>query len=255
MIAVISPAKSIDFSKSSVQKKLSSPQFASIANELVEELRMFSVEQLVELYKVSPKIAHLNFTRFQDWQVMPNSNHIKSALLAFTGEVYRGIDATTLNSNQLSRANDSIRILSGLYGVLKPLDGIQPYRLEMGTKIGIHGHTSLYQWWSERVTSEINKTINESKGDKLLINLASNEYFKVIDKRQLKYPVLTIDFKQQENGKLKNITVYAKKARGFMARFIIDNSIRKKEHLKAFDIEGYCFSPEYSSDNKWVFAR
>lgn len=255
MIAILSPAKSIIESANKSNIKLSEPVFYKQSNSLVSELKKMSVDELSVMYKSSLSIAHLNFTRMQNWINEPFNDRSLPAILAYIGEVYRGLEAESFNAKELKIANEKIRILSGLYGVLKPLDVILPYRLEMGSKWGGKQNSTLYEVWTEKVTDHINKTISESDGDKVLLNLASNEYFKVIDKKKLNYPILTIDFKEERGGVLRNITVYTKKARGLMAKFIIDFNINNVEDIKAFNYEGYLFSSEHSNDKKWIFIR
>ncbi|MBN2165188.1 MAG: peroxide stress protein YaaA [Marinilabiliaceae bacterium] len=253
MIAILSPAKNISSQQYNYVNKLSNPRFINETNELVYELKKFSVDEISKLFQVNDSIAHLNFNRFQSWD--DTSRYINAAIHAFTGEVYRGLNAKDMTEDELSDCNNKIRILSGLYGILRPLDAIQPYRLEMGTPWGGKNHSSLYHLWTDRVTEELNRDIEKSSGEKVLINLASNEYIKVVNKKKFNYPILSVDFKQEENGKLKTVVVYTKRARGLMARFIIDFKITKSDDLKGFNYEGYNFNSEYSTTNKWVFTR
>ena len=254
MLAILSPAK--NFNHTTINSvPLSTPVFKNEANNIINELRLLSVDELSELYKSSETIAHTNFLRFQNWTKNPRKEGLLTSLRAFAGEAYRGLNASTFTDDQMIKADKLIRILSGMYGILRPLDGIQSYRLEIGTQWGGVGYKNLYERWSEKVTKELNKSIYNSPGDKILVNLASNEYFKVINRKQFKYPVLTIEFKEELNGKLKTVVVYAKKARGMMARYIVENDLKNKNDLKGFNMDGYCFSNEYSLDGNWVFYR
>ncbi len=255
MIVVVSPAKSIN--STIVRENLPStvPNFAKKANAIAKELRMKSVDDLMALFGVSRALAELNFERYRLWHKTVENENALQSILAFNGEVYRGINVENWSVETIASSQDYIRILSGLYGLLNPLDLIQPYRLEMGTKWGPGEHTSLYSFWHKMVTEQLNRDIADSQGDKILINAASAEYFKVIDKKKLKFPVLTVDFRQEENGKLKNITVYTKKARGLMARFITEQKITKSTDLQAFDYEGYTFSAAHSLPDKWIYIR
>jgi uncharacterized protein len=255
MIAVISPAKNIDEKPFAGSLAVSIPLFADRADHLVSLLKGYNVEELMSLYKVSRSIAELNALRLASWGSGNELSQSKPAMFAFNGEVYRGISPQSLTDEEVEVAQANIRILSGLYGILRPMDAIRPYRLEMGTHWGPDGLTSLYHYWSSSVTEVLRSHLADSAGDKVLVNLASAEYFKVVDTKTLGYPVLHIDFKQEENGKLKNITVYAKKARGLMARFIASNGILKANDLKAFSDEGYFFDTTHSSQSKWIFVR
>ena len=255
MIAILSPAKNIDFSPIDLPQPLSRPLFVDQANELVAMLREFSPTDLAALYKVSNNLAELNFMRFAQWQVLPDENALRPAGFAFHGEVYRGLDICSLSAEQLDWGNRHIAILSGLYGLLHLLDGIQAYRLEMGTRLSFGQYTSLYDLWSQAITQQITHLIASSSGDKVLVNLASIEYAKVVNRQSLGFPVIDIDFKQEHQGTLRNVTVYAKRARGLMARFMAMHQIDAIEDLKSFDSEGYMFSFHHSSQNKWVYIR
>ena len=255
MIAIISPAKNIDFSFSELGVKLTTPAYVDKANFLSQYLKSFSPIQLQQFYKVNQSIADLNFTRFQSWRNSPNQEDLGAAGFIFNGEVYRGFDVRSFLPDHLSFANLSILILSGLYGVLNIQDGIQPYRLEMGSKLSVADYSNLYKYWSDDVTDFLNERIESSLGDKCLVNLASVEYAKVVNLNKLKYPLLNIDFKQEEAGSLRSVSVYAKRARGLMARFIALNHICNVEDLKAFDFEGYSYSSHHSQLGKWIFVR
>ncbi|TKG96492.1 peroxide stress protein YaaA [Puteibacter caeruleilacunae] len=254
MITIISPAKALDFNTKSVSDITSQPIFQTEAQELVEELKKLSPTKLGELMHVSTKLAELNFQRYQTWQLPFTSENAKQAVLAFNGEVFNGLDATSLNDDHFTFAQKSLRILSGLYGALRPMDLIQPYRLEMGTKFSIDLHKNLYEFWGDKITEQINQAIDESDSP-YLINLASNEYFKSIKAKQIKAPIITPIFKQEKDGAYKTIAIFAKKARGLMTRFIIENGITNPEDLKAFDLDNYYFNNELSKGNNWVFTR
>jgi cytoplasmic iron level regulating protein YaaA (DUF328/UPF0246 family) len=255
MIAILSPAQNLDFTPVLRSEPLLEPQFLEKAQVIVNQLKQISLPELKELFKVNPDLARLNFERYQRWEANPNPLQLKAALFAFNGEVYRGLDALSLNGTVINYLRQQLRILSGLYGVLKPFDGIQPYRLEVATPLEVGDAKSLYHYWRDDVTQAINDAVNQSIGDNVMINLASNEYFKVFDQKKLKCNVVHIEFKEDLYGKLKNIVVYIKRARGLMVRFMAVNQIEEAEHLKAFDAEGYRFSEFHSSKDHWVFIR
>jgi len=255
MIAILSPAKNIDMSPLRVNVNLSQPKFLSKANELAGVLKQLSVSELQTIYRTNLSIAEQNFERLQMWQTDPDVKHTKAAAFAFNGEAFRGFDAKSLTDDALLFSASTIRILSGLYGILSPLDAIQPYRLEMGSPFELKPMNSLYNYWRKTITTEIIRAIDESPGDKILVNIASNEYSKSIDYKSLKYPVLTIDFKVEQSGKLKTVSIFAKRARGMMARYIASNQIDHVEFLKAFDFDGYYYNNHASSLHNWVFVR
>jgi uncharacterized protein len=201
---------------------------------------------------ISPKLASLTFERYLTW--FSDEVPQKQAILAFDGDVYDGLDAGSFSPADFESAEKHLRILSGLYGVLKPLDLIRPHRLEMGTRLEINGHKNLYPFWKDKIVTQINKALDES-GTNILVNLASQEYFTSIDIRKLKGKIITADFKDMKNGKYRMISFFAKKARGLMTRFILQNSITDPEDMKAFDLEGYHFSPGLSRESTLVFTR
>jgi cytoplasmic iron level regulating protein YaaA (DUF328/UPF0246 family) len=254
MLIVISPAKSLDF-ESSVHTKLHSDAcFTKDAEQLIKILRKLKVDEIQELMSVSPKLAQLNFERFHQWNLPFTSENAKQALLAFKGDVYTGIDADSLSDKDFEYAQSKLRILSGLYGVLKPMDLIQAYRLEMGKKLLNRRGKDLYEFWGDRITKSINKDLKEY-GHKNLINLASNEYYKSINSKKINAEIITPAFKDLKNGQYKMISFFAKKARGLMTRFIIQNEITNPDDLKAFDLDGYIFNPNLSKENAPVFTR
>jgi len=254
MLILISPAKSLDFETQSTNTTYSEARFLKESDTLIKQLRKFSTDDISDFMGISPKLAQLNFERFVNWQLPFNMENAKQAIFAFTGDVYTGLDASTLNETELKTAQADLRILSGLYGVLKPLDLIQAYRLEMGKKLQTPKGKNLYEFWGDKITNEINNTLKE-KDDNYLINLASNEYFKSVNKKKLKAEIITPVFKNLKNGQYKVISFFAKKARGLMTRFIIQNQITDPEYLKAFNSDGYVFNPHLSTNQELVFTR
>ncbi|GAL10662.1 UPF0246 protein YaaA [Vibrio astriarenae] len=222
--------------------------------QLIEECRKLTPSDVSALMKVSDKIAGLNVARFEQWSETFTQDNARQAILAFKGDVYTGLEAESLDEVGFDYAQKHLRMLSGLYGLLKPLDLMQPYRLEMGTKLANARGTNLYQFWGEIITDKLNQAIAE-QGDNVLINLASNEYFKAVKPKKLDATVITPVFKDCKNGQYKVISFYAKKARGMMARYIIDNKVDSIEALTKFDVAGYYFSEEESSDKELVFKR
>jgi cytoplasmic iron level regulating protein YaaA (DUF328/UPF0246 family) len=251
LLIVISPAKTLDFETAPSTEKYSQPRFLPQSQQLIDELKDLSTVDIASLMKLSDKLAALNMARFQTWQKPFNLENAKQALLAFKGDVYTGLDADTLDVAGLDFAQQHLRILSGLYGVLRPLDLMQAYRLEMGTKFANVKGKDLYQFWG----SQLRESIESELKDGVLINLASNEYFKAVEAKKLKARIITPVFKDWKNGQYKIISFYAKKARGLMSRYIIDHSIKEPENIKGFDSEGYRFSPEVSQADEWVFLR
>jgi len=254
MLILISPAKSLDFETKNTNKNFSESSFLKESQSLIKQLRKLSTDEIADFMSISPKLAQLNFERFVNWHLPFNLENAKQAILAFKGDVYTGLDAGSLSETELHRAQNDLRILSGLYGVLRPLDLIQAYRLEMGKKLQTTKGKNLYEFWGDKITHEINKTLKE-KEDKHLINLASNEYFKSVNKKKIKAEIITPVFKDLKNGQYKVISFFAKKARGLMTRFIIQNKITNPEHLKAFNCDGYVFNPHLSKDTELVFTR
>lgn len=254
MLIVISPAKTLDFETPTVTNLNSDIEFLSESKQLIRELRKLKVDDIKDLMSISPKLAQLNFDRIHEWNPPFTAENAKQALLAFKGDVYTGIDAATFTDKDFERAQTDLRILSGLYGVLKPMDLIQAYRLEMGKKLENKKGKDLYTFWGDKITKSINASLKED-GHKEIINLASNEYFKSINKKKLKAEIITPVFKDLKNGQYKMISFFAKKARGLMTRFIIQNEITNAEDLKAFDSEGYIFNPGLSKEKELVFTR
>lgn len=253
MLTVISPAKTLDFETTSQLKDYTQPVFLKQSQQLVSALKALSANEIASLMKVSDKLAGLNMARFQQWQTPFTPDNAKQAILAFQGDVYTGLDAQTLDKKSIEFAQQHLRILSGLYGVLKPLDLMQAYRLEMGTSFETKQGKDLYAFWGDKILQEIMADPVMKEG--ILINLASNEYFKAIDAKKLNATVITPIFKDLKNGQYKLISFYAKKARGLMSRYIIDNKIDTPEKLKDFDSAGYYFSKKMSQEKEWVFLR
>lgn len=253
MLFVISPAKNLDFETPAVTKTASQPQYLKQSTTLIKQLKQLSVQEVASLMSLSDKLAGLNLSRYQSWETPFNADNAKQAMLAFNGDVYTGLDATTLDEAGFTFAQQHLRILSGLYGVLKPLDYIQPYRLEMGTKLANKAGKDLYDFWGDELTNAL--IAEPAFADKVLINLASNEYFKAIKTKQLNARIITPIFKDAKNGQYKIISFYAKKARGLMSRYIIDHKITEPEAIKGFDREGYYFSEAQSTGDDWVFLR
>ncbi|MFO8021347.1 MAG: peroxide stress protein YaaA [Perlabentimonas sp.] len=254
MIVILSPSKTLEKINGKVDPKGTQPQFIDKSKELIERFRELSVNDIEELMSVSPKLARLNFERFLKWQTPFTQNNSTPALLLFKGDVYEGVSADDYTNDDFKFAQKHVRILSGLYGVLRPLDLMQPYRLEMGTKIDVGDNKNLYEFWKENLTKHFNKLLKDD-AENTLVNLASNEYSKALSLKELDGNVITPIFKEQKGNTYKTIAIHAKKARGVMTRFIVKNRIEKVEHLKSFTEEGYIFSPEQSKGNDWVFIR
>lgn len=254
MLIVISPAKSLDFESPSSAKEFTTPELLEDAEKLMGRLKKMSPKQLSKLMGISANLGELNFQRNQDWHLPFTPENAKQAVLAFSGDVYQGLQANSLSEKKLRLAQNKLRILSGLYGVLKPLDLIQPHRLEMGTELKHYRSKNLYEFWNPAITKEIRKALDES-GSNVLVNLASKEYFKSIDTKKLKAEIITPEFKDLKNGSYKMISFFAKKARGLMTRFILENEIENPEDLQAFDSEGYIFNPRLSKPGRPVFTR
>jgi cytoplasmic iron level regulating protein YaaA (DUF328/UPF0246 family) len=252
MKIIISPAKSLDFESKVPTNLYTQPRFLEQSEKLNRKLKTISKNKLSDLMKISDDLASLNYERNQTWKTPFSTKNAKQAIYAFTGEVFRGIDVNSLENEKLPILQESLRILSGLYGLLKPLDLMQPYRLEMGTKLKVGSTENLYKFWDSTVAKALNE---ELKDDELLINLASSEYFKVIPKKVLKVPMITPIFKDYKNGEYKIVMTYAKKARGLMVRYIIDHNVKTIEELKGFNTDRYRFSEEMSSESELIFTR
>jgi len=254
MLMVISPAKTLDFETPPSTTRFTQPQYLDHSQELITQLRELTPAQIGELMHLSDKLSGLNAARFGSWNPAFTPENAKQALLAFKGDVYTGLQAETLSEKELSYAQDHLRMLSGLYGLLRPLDLMQPYRLEMGTKLANARGKDLYAFWGTRISEWLNEALAE-QGDDLLLNLASTEYFSAVKRSALKARIIDTEFKDWKNGQYKIISFYAKKARGMMSRFVISEQINTPDALKQFDVDGYRYSSELSSDTKLVFLR
>ena len=252
MKIVISPAKSLNYEKTVPVTTHTEPQFLKQAATIQNTLKKKKPKQLSELMDISEKLAELNWQRNQDWHLPFTTENARQAVYAFDGDVYTGLDVYTLPEAKVSVLQDKLRILSGLYGLLKPLDLMQAYRLEMGTAMPVGKNKNLYEFWKKTITRALN---DELQKDELFLNLASNEYFSAVDAKALKVPVITPEFKDYKDGKLKMISFFAKKARGLMVRYIIDTNAETLDDLKGFNYEGYAFDANLSNGNTLVFTR
>ena len=249
---LLSPAKSIDTNVTGYGKP-SIPEFESQAELLILKLKKMSPKELGDLMSISDRLADLNWSRFQNWKSLKNNSEAIQPVFSFTGEVFKGLGASSMNEHELLKAQDSIRVISGLYGLLKPLDGISPYRLEMGTKFNASdSSSSLYEFWGEKLTNSLN---GELKSNEVVINLASKEYSRAIHFKKIEHRVISPLFKDYKNGKLKTIMMYAKKARGTMARYIVQNNLDSLEDLKNYNVDNYVFDENLSTEKEWIFTR
>lgn len=254
MLIVISPAKTLDFENINNNLPMTNPRFLEYSNIIMDRLKELDSYSIGKLMKISDKLSSLNKERFDTWQdTLENSNH---CLLAFQGDVYKGLDVGSFTDEDLFYANDHLRILSGLYGVLRPFDGINPYRLEMGSKLDVLGEKNLYEFWKDTLKNSIYEELRKHN-ESTLINLASKEYFKSIEaiEKEDDIKVITPTFKEFRNGEYKIISLKAKRARGLMSRYIIQNQINNPEELKGFNEEGYEYNEELSTENEWIFTR
>ncbi|QBQ16076.1 peroxide stress protein YaaA [Acinetobacter haemolyticus] len=254
MLALISPAKTLDYTTALPTDTYTQPRLLEQSQQLIDVCRKLSASEIASLMTVSEKIANLNVERFRDWNADFDFSNARQALFAFKGDVYTGLDAYHLKDQDINFAQQHLRMLSGLYGLLRPLDLMMPYRLEMGTKLkNSRGH-NLYEFWGNIITDQINQDLAEIDA-KVLVNLASDEYYKSVNEKKIKAEIVKPVFLDQKNGKYKVISFYAKKARGLMARYLIENKLNQVEQLKAFDSEGYYFDAESSSNKELVFKR
>ncbi len=250
--AILSPAKKLDTKAVSPVSEYSQGAFLEEASELNKVLKEKSPNELSELMKISDKLAQLNWQRNQEWQLPFDTENAQQAVYLFNGDAYVGLDAHSIPNEKVAFLQKTLRILSGQYGILKPLDLIQPYRLEMGTKLAFKDYKNLYDFWGSKITDSINKELKEND---YLVNLASNEYFKVINVKDLKPTIITPVFKDFKNGELKVISFFAKKARGAMVRYMVDKQVAEIEELKNFNTFGYLYDAKLSSEKEWVFTR
>ena len=252
MKILLSPAKSLDFENAKLTPDSAPPIFIEKSEYLVSKLKKLSAKQIKKLMNVSKKIFKFNFEWFYNWQ-FPGDENAKPAVFDFTSETYRGLDANSFSEKEIKNCNDKLRILSGLYGLLRPSDLVMPYRLEMGTSFKVTPKiTNLYKYWGASITDALNA---EMKDEEVLVNLASNEYSKAVDLKNIKGKVVTCSFKEFRNGEYKAIMTFAKRARGTMTRFIIKNNLEEIEDLKAFDMDNYTFNDSMSTENEFVFVR
>jgi cytoplasmic iron level regulating protein YaaA (DUF328/UPF0246 family) len=252
MKIIISPAKSLDFETPVATNLYTQPQFLEDSVKLNKKLKTLSRKKIGDFMSISKDLAELNYERNQNWSFPFTPENAKQAIFAFTGEVFRGIDVTTLEEEKLPILQDRLRILSGLYGLLKPLDLIQAYRLEMGKKLKVGKTENLYKFWGDKIADILNAELAD---DELFVNLASSEYFKAVNQKVLKVPMITPVFKDFKNGEYKTIMTFAKKARGLMVRYIIDNDVITIDALKGFDIDGYGFAESMSTETELFFTR
>ncbi len=254
MLMVISPAKTLDFESPLATQRFTQSTLLEKSQQLIDVARDLSPAQIGSLMGISDKLAHLNADRFNQWQPPFTLDNARQAILAFKGDVYTGLQAETFSEADFDFAQQHLRMLSGLYGVLRPLDLMQPYRLEMGIKLANPAAKDLYGFWGDLLTQKLNDAMAE-QGDEVLINLASDEYFKAVKPKQLNGELIKPVFLDEKNGKFKVISFYAKKARGLMSRYVIQNRLSKPEQLKQFDVDGYFFAADESKGNELVFKR
>jgi len=252
MKLVLSPAKSLDYDSKLPTSKTTEACFLNESERLNKLLKKKSAKSLSKLMHISDNLGQLNYQRNQEWSLPFTKENARQAVYAFNGDVYRGLDAYTIASNKIGKLQDTVRIISGLYGVLKPLDLIQPYRLEMGTKFPVGKNKNLYEFWKKQVTQALNMELED---DELFLNLASNEYFKAIDIKALKVPVIHVKFQELKDGKYKTIAIFSKLARGLMSRYIIDTNAKTIADVKGFDYDNYRYTEDLSSDTELVFTR
>ncbi|MBF1220481.1 MAG: peroxide stress protein YaaA [Haemophilus parainfluenzae] len=254
MLAIISPAKTLDFESAIRNLPVSQPHLTDYSEQLIEICRQLSPQDLSSLMSISDKLAGLNAARFAEWTKSHNEKNSRAAIWAFKGDVYTGLDADSLSDEDVQFAQRHLRMLSGLYGLLKPLDLMQPYRLEMGTKLANPKGKDLYAFWGDIITQSVQQALDE-QGDRVLINLASDEYYKSVKESQLEAQIIKPIFLDNKNGKYKVVSFYAKKARGLMCGFIIQNRLERVEQLKEFDLGGYWFDSASSTEKEFVFKR
>jgi cytoplasmic iron level regulating protein YaaA (DUF328/UPF0246 family) len=254
MLIVLSPAKTLDFESPIKVNKTTEPDFIPRSAELISTLRTMPPAQIGSLMSISDSLAQLNVARYASWSKKFTADNSRPAILAFDGDVYEGLDARSLNARQLDWAQKHLRILSGLYGLLRPLDLMQPYRLEMGTRLATKRGKDLYAFWGDQITEALNESLTVAKAQ-ALVNLASEEYFKSVKPAKLDRPVITPVFEEWKGGGYKIVSFFAKRARGLMARYAIEHKLSKPEQLKDFDSEGYAFDTKASNEARWIFRR
>ena len=255
MIVLLSPAKIQDFKPEPPLFKSTQPDFLVEAETLVSQVRRLSVSALADLLKINPSLARLNADRFGQWRRPFTEKNAKQTVLVFNGEVFHGLDVRSMATEHLKYLQDHLRVFSGMYGILRPFDLIQPYRLDIGDTFLTEDGENLYAFWREKLTETLNQELAKRKEPPVVLNLASGEYIKGIDRKRLNARVIDVDFLQMEPRGYKTIVIYTKKARGMMTRFVIENRINDPEHLKGFDCEGYVYNAELSKESKMVFTR
>lgn len=254
MLAIISPAKSLDFESVPVTRKHTEPEFLAQSQALIKKLRQLDPTEISDLMRISSKLGELNHRRYAEWTTPFSPDNAKQAALAFSGDVYMGLESWTFDARDFNFAQKHLRILSGLYGLLRPLDLIQPYRLEMGTRLRNRQGPDLYSFWSETLTRALNTAIDE-QGQPILVNLASNEYFGALRAESIDARIITPTFRDLKNGKYKFLSFFAKKARGMMASYLIKERVKTVKALQAFDCGGYRYAADLSHGDNWVFLR
>ena len=252
MKILLSPAKSLDYKSDLPTLKTSEGCFLNEAQYLNNILKEKSPKDLSDLMGISSSLGEINYQRNNSWSLPFSSKNARQSIYAFSGDVYRGLDSYTVEEDKIDFMQNSVRIISGLYGLLKPLDLIQPYRLEMGTKMPVGDNKNLYEFWRQKITTQLNSDLDENEP---VLNLASNEYFKAIDRKVVKTDIYTANFKQLKNGEYKTIAIFSKKARGMMTRFIIDNNITDINDLKLFNYDDYMFHESLSTEGEFIFTR
>lgn len=255
MLIILSPAKIQNFTSQNLVSEFSQPEFLEESEKIVSEIRQFSAYELSKLLNINANLGQLNADRYFNWQKPFTVNNAKQAVFVFNGEVFHGLDALSFTNEDIKYLQKHLRILSGLYGILRPLDLIQPYRLEISTKLQIENTSDIYKFWGEKLTASINKAINESGKPKVVLNLASSEYFKAINRKTLNAKVIDFEFLENKEDVYKPIVMYTKKARGLMTRYVIEKRINNLDDLKGFASEGYWYSEKHSTENKFVYTR
>jgi uncharacterized protein len=255
MIILLSPAKIQNFNREEVLSKTTQPEFLDEAEQLVAQIRKMSIAKLADLLKINPEIARLNAERFASWQRPFTSQNAKPSVQVYNGEVFHGLDVRSLPLSTLGYLQNHLRIFSGLYGILKPFDLIQPYRLDFGDSFLTEDGLTLYKFWSEKITTSLNKALDANGGRRIVLNLASGEYIRGLDKKKLDAELIDVDFLQMQPKGYKTIVIYTKKARGMMTRFVLENELEDPDYLKGFDSEGYFWHQNRSTSNKLVFTR
>ena len=254
MLAILSPAKTLDFDSPLVTDQHSVPEFTKESTALIRTLRKLEPSEIGSLMGISDKLASLNHDRYAQWSPSFDDETARASILAFKGDVYQGLNAPTMSKRDFTWAQKRLRVLSGLHGLLRPLDRIHPYRLEMGTKLDNPKGKDLYQFWGSKVTDALNEALAEQRS-KVLVNLASNEYYKVVQADQIQGRILTINFKEWRRDAYRFVSFSAKRARGLMARYMIDQRAENAEALRGFDVDGYAFNEDLSSEDEWIFTR